>query len=314
MKIPFSLLDSFDNDAEYGSSPTRVRDRRLHILVTVGGPLRLKDGTAENLFLEVHIWWKAKTLVCRMMVKVLAQVNRNEAILRVHATRSSGKYCGYDELRAVNQTGYDSRGTVVATPYLGPWTAPYMNLLAEESLVDMEHADVVLIFQEEEKVQLFLIKLTKVIRPLLCTLHPQYKSHCKISGIFGPDGDLFVCKAQIRWSGQQPNRASESGVAQGRRLRRQEESDGINKWHNRDESSTSIEEQNTLLFYGFPELKTQNHRRWAMHPCATEGVANSKQTPGKEVAEEASENSSSQKDNENRVVIFKASALRLDDD
>ncbi|GAA52650.1 hypothetical protein CLF_108514 [Clonorchis sinensis] len=35
--------------------------------------------------------------------------------------------------------------------------------IAEESLVDMEHADVVLIFNGEEKVQLFLRELTKVI-------------------------------------------------------------------------------------------------------------------------------------------------------
>ncbi|GAA54546.1 AP-1 complex subunit sigma 1/2 [Clonorchis sinensis] len=35
--------------------------------------------------------------------------------------------------------------------------------LAEESLADMEHADVILIFKEEEKVQLFLSGLTKVI-------------------------------------------------------------------------------------------------------------------------------------------------------
>ncbi|GAA54428.1 hypothetical protein CLF_102972 [Clonorchis sinensis] len=94
---------------------------------------------------------------------------RIEAVLLVPLTPSSGKYCGYDELRAVHQTGYGSRGTVIATPYLGPWTAPYMNILAEESLVDMEHAAVVLIFREEEKVQPFLSELTKVLWYAPCT-------------------------------------------------------------------------------------------------------------------------------------------------
>ncbi|GAA48107.1 hypothetical protein CLF_101184 [Clonorchis sinensis] len=43
---------------------------------------------------------------------------------------------------------------------------------AEESLVDMEHADVVLIFKEEEKVRLFLSDLTKVIPPF--GMHPAF--------------------------------------------------------------------------------------------------------------------------------------------
>ncbi|KAG5443191.1 hypothetical protein CSKR_110539 [Clonorchis sinensis] len=52
-----------------------------------------------------------------------------EVVLWVHVTHSPAKYCGYDELRASHQTGYDSHGTVIATPYFGPWTAPYMNFL-----------------------------------------------------------------------------------------------------------------------------------------------------------------------------------------
>ncbi|GAA57900.1 hypothetical protein CLF_113330, partial [Clonorchis sinensis] len=40
-------------------------------------------------------------------------------------------YYGYGETRANHQTGYDSRDTVVATPYVGLWTAPYMNTLGE---------------------------------------------------------------------------------------------------------------------------------------------------------------------------------------
>ncbi|GAA54765.1 phosphatidylinositol transfer protein alpha isoform [Clonorchis sinensis] len=35
------------------------------------------------------------------------------------------------ELRTNHQNGYSSRGTVIATPYLGPWTAPYMNVMGE---------------------------------------------------------------------------------------------------------------------------------------------------------------------------------------
>ncbi|GAA48196.1 hypothetical protein CLF_101300 [Clonorchis sinensis] len=88
-------------------------------------------------------------------------MKRIETILWVHVTPSSGKYRGYGELRAIHQSGYGSRGTVVATPYLGPWTTPYMNTLTEESLVDMEYADFFLIFKEGER------RATAVIRQLI---------------------------------------------------------------------------------------------------------------------------------------------------
>ncbi|GAA52045.1 hypothetical protein CLF_107262 [Clonorchis sinensis] len=61
---------------------------------------------------------------------------RIETVLRLHGTPSSGKYCGYGELRAIHQTGYGSRGTVIATPYLVPWAVPYMNILVHKRRVN----------------------------------------------------------------------------------------------------------------------------------------------------------------------------------
>ncbi|GAA54686.1 PPPDE peptidase domain-containing protein 2 [Clonorchis sinensis] len=66
---------------------------------------------------------------CCRYTGVLAQIKQIEAILWVHVTPASDKYCGYGELRAIHQTGCGSRGTVIATPYLGPCTAPCMNVL-----------------------------------------------------------------------------------------------------------------------------------------------------------------------------------------
>ncbi|GAA48374.1 hypothetical protein CLF_101527 [Clonorchis sinensis] len=104
---------------------------------------------------------------------ILVHIWRIEAVLWVHVTRPSAKYYGYGQLRASHQTGYGSRRTVIATPYLGPWTSPYMNILGEsfrivilipdENLVDLVCADIVLIFNQEEKAQMFLDELTKVI-------------------------------------------------------------------------------------------------------------------------------------------------------
>ncbi|GAA55307.1 hypothetical protein CLF_107556 [Clonorchis sinensis] len=61
----------------------------------------------------------------------LAQIKLIESVLWVHVTHSSAKYYGYGELRVIYQTGYGSRDTVIATPYLGLWTSPYMNILGE---------------------------------------------------------------------------------------------------------------------------------------------------------------------------------------
>ncbi|GAA51546.1 hypothetical protein CLF_106358 [Clonorchis sinensis] len=83
----------------------------------------------------------------------------------VRVTPSSAKY-GYSELPAKQQIGYGSRSTVIPTPNLGPWTNPYMKILdpsfqiADENLVDMEYADMILIFKKEEKAYLFLDELT----------------------------------------------------------------------------------------------------------------------------------------------------------
>ncbi|GAA49124.1 UPF0577 protein KIAA1324-like homolog, partial [Clonorchis sinensis] len=81
-------------------------------------------------------------------------------------------------------------------------TAEYSTkiLLTEESPVDMEHADVVLIFKEEEKVQLFLSELIKFIpsfgmHPALTKCKPRFRNsvartnltklvHCTISSLF----------------------------------------------------------------------------------------------------------------------------------
>ncbi|GAA48001.1 hypothetical protein CLF_101064 [Clonorchis sinensis] len=41
------------------------------------------------------------------------------------------KWWGYVELRSGHQTGYGSRGSLIAAAYLGPWTAPYMNIFGK---------------------------------------------------------------------------------------------------------------------------------------------------------------------------------------
>ncbi|GAA47297.1 hypothetical protein CLF_100187 [Clonorchis sinensis] len=55
--------------------------------------------------------------------------------------------------------------------------------IAEESLVDMEHADVVLIFKEEEKVQLFLSELTKVIPSFVQQFSPRLYAAARMAYI-----------------------------------------------------------------------------------------------------------------------------------
>ncbi|GAA51735.1 hypothetical protein CLF_106717 [Clonorchis sinensis] len=40
----------------------------------------------------------------------------------------------YLQFFAMSQTGYGSRGTVIATTYMGPWTAPYNNILGLQSI------------------------------------------------------------------------------------------------------------------------------------------------------------------------------------
>ncbi|GAA57607.1 hypothetical protein CLF_112964 [Clonorchis sinensis] len=67
--------------------------------------------------------------VCKLMIMPGAQIWRIGAVLWVHVPHSSAKYYGYDGLRANHQNRYGSRDTVIAEPYLGPWTAPYMNTL-----------------------------------------------------------------------------------------------------------------------------------------------------------------------------------------
>ncbi|GAA52503.1 hypothetical protein CLF_108185, partial [Clonorchis sinensis] len=103
---------------------------------------------------------------------------------------------------AIHQTGYGSRGTVIATPYLGPWTAPYMNLMAEESLADVEHADGVLIFKEEEKVQLFLSELTKVFQSFDEVKYVVSVLRCEKAP--GPDGLYAAPFVDVGESGLYP--------------------------------------------------------------------------------------------------------------
>ncbi|GAA49627.1 hypothetical protein CLF_103310 [Clonorchis sinensis] len=58
----------------------------------------------------------------------LTRIKRIKTDLWVYKTPPSLKYHGCSELRANHQTECDSRGTVIAAPYLGSWTAPYMNI------------------------------------------------------------------------------------------------------------------------------------------------------------------------------------------
>ncbi|GAA49483.1 hypothetical protein CLF_103122 [Clonorchis sinensis] len=82
---------------------------------------------------------------------------------------------GYGEPGVNHKTGYGNRGTVTATPYLGPWTVLYKNILIfryqKKNLDDMEHVDIVPILQKEEKTQVFLNNLTEVIQSF--GMHPQ---------------------------------------------------------------------------------------------------------------------------------------------
>ncbi|GAA53228.1 aspartyl-tRNA synthetase [Clonorchis sinensis] len=74
-------------------------------------------------------------------------------------------------MRASHQTGYGSRGTVIATPYLGPWTAPYTNTLGESFRIVIVWTKKLTVSREKQRREILTHSLRGEIRKVRILLN-----------------------------------------------------------------------------------------------------------------------------------------------